>query len=264
MVPLTDYEDLSRLVTPHMRSGVMANTMASQAEYAPSIAAGTLDLRDTPAGLLLLRDRGDHTRLNFFLNDLSCPLDTALPTPTVTEVAFRPRDTGLQEAVSYLQRQGFTPVFERIRLSRPAGQAGEPALPLLTPGPEAAPWVLTFLRENFSPLTGCLPTEEELAQDLAQGHVLVLEEKGLITGLLHFSLEGKTGEIRHLAVRADRRGTGRTRPLLAGYLQAIVGAKSIVWTRRDDLAAQTAYGRFGFTPDGRRSAVLCYTEKEGI
>ena len=28
----------------------------------------------------------------------------------------------------------------------------------------------------------------------------------------------------------------------------------MVWTRADHLAAQTAYGRFGFAPDGRRSA----------
>lgn len=264
MAPLNDYEDLSQLVSSHMRPGVVTNTMVTPGEYGPAIAAGTLDALETPAGLLLLRDRTDHTRLNFYLNDLSRPLDTPLPSPTVAEVAFRPRDTGLQETVTYLRGQGFTSVFERVRLSRPAGPAGEPALPLLTPGPENTPWVLSFLRENFNPLTGCLPTEEELAGQLAQGRVLVLEEKGQITGLLHFVFDGKTGEIRHLAVRSDRRGTGRTRPLLAGYLQAIGGAKSIVWTRRDDLAAQTAYGRFGFTPDGRRSAVLCYTEKEGI
>ena len=99
---------------------------------------------------------------------------------------------------------------------------------------------------------------------LRQGRVLTLEEGGAITGLLHFSLVGNTGEIRHLAVRSDLRGTGRTRPLLDGYLRAIGGVKSVVWTRSDDLAAQTAYQRRGFVPDGRRSVVLCYPEKEGM
>lgn len=131
------------------------------------------------------------------------------------------------------------------------------------PGPERGRDVLAFLQANFSPLTGCLPNEAELKADLAHRQVLLLEEQGAITGLLHFTLEGTTGEIRHLAIQASRRGTGRTRPLLAAYLQAIGGAKSVVWTRADHLAAQTAYGRFGFAPDGRRSAVLCYTKKEG-
>lgn len=85
------------------------------------MAGGTLTAQETPAGLLLLRDRGDHTRLHFFLEDLSVPLGAALPDPTVTEVAYRPRDKGLREAVDYLIEQGFTPLFERLRLS-PSGR----------------------------------------------------------------------------------------------------------------------------------------------
>ena len=240
METITAYEDLARLVTGHFHRGVRTNTMVSPEEYGPAIAAGTLRAQATPAGLLLLRDRGDHTRLTFYLGDLTVPLGAELPPPTVTEV------------------------LERLRLSRPAGETGEPALPLSTPAPEALSSVQAFLQSNFSPLTGCLPNREELDRDLRQGRVLTLEEGGAITGLLHFSLVGNTGEIRHLAVRSDLRGTGRTRPLLDGYLRAIGGVKSVVWTRSDDLAAQTAYQRRGFVPDGRRSVVLCYPEKEGM
>ena len=229
METITAYEDLARLVTGHFHRGVRTNTMVSPEEYGPAIAAGTLRAQATPAGLLLLRDRGDHTRLTFYLGDLTVPLGG-----------------------------------ERLRLPRPAGETGEPALPLSTPAPEALSSVQTFLQSNFSPLTGCLPNREELDRDLRQGRVLTLEEGGAITGLLHFSLVGNTGEIRHLAVRSDLRGTGRTRPLLDGYLRASGGVKSVVWTRSDDLAAQTAYQRRGFVPDGRRSVVLCYPEKEGM
>lgn len=245
----------------HFHRGVRTNTMVSPENMDRPLPPGTLRAQATPAGLLLLRDRGDHTRLTFYLGDLTVPLGAELPPPTVTEVAFRPRDTGLRETVSYLTAQGFVPVLERLRLSRPAG---EPALPLSTPAPEALSSVQAFLQSNFSPLTGCLPNREELDRDLRQGRVLTLEEGGAITGLLHFSLVGNTGEIRHLAVRSDLRGTGRTRPLLDGYLRAIGGVKSVVWTRSDDLAAQTAYQRRGFVPDGRRSVVLCYPEKEGM
>ena len=132
METITAYEDLARLVTGHFHRGVRTNTMVSPEEYGPAIAAGTLRAQATPAGLLLLRDRGDHTRLTFYLGDLTVPLGAELPPPTVTEVAFRPRDTGLRETVSDLTAQGFVPVLERLRLSRPAGETGEPGS---APGP---------------------------------------------------------------------------------------------------------------------------------
>lgn len=225
---------------------------------------GTLRAQATPAGLLLLRDRGDHTRLTFYLGDLTVPLGAELPRPTVTEVAFRPRDTGLRETVSYLTARALSLCWSGFVSPAPRERRESRLSPLSTPAPEALSSVQAFLQSNFSPLTGCLPNREELDRDLRQGRVLTLEEGGAITGLLHFSLVGNTGEIRHLAVRSDLRGTGRTRPLLDGYLRAIGGVKSVVWTRSDDLAAQTAYQRRGFVPDGRRSVVLCYPEKEGM
>ena len=58
METITAYEDLARLVTGHFHRGVRTNTMVSPEEYGPAIAAGTLRAQATPAGLLLLRDRG--------------------------------------------------------------------------------------------------------------------------------------------------------------------------------------------------------------
>ena len=254
------YDDLADLVSDHLHRGVRTNTVVTEADYGPAVQAGALWVHIGPAGLLLLRDRGDHTRLNFYLNDLCAPLDLPLATPVVTEVAFRPRDTGLQETVPYLQTQGFSPVLERVRLTRLAAETEPPLFPLYTAVPEDASQVLAFLQENFSPLTGCLPTQEELTADLAQGQVLVLTDCGCIGGLLHFSSERR--EIRHLAIREDLRGRGFTRFLLQGFLHTVRGAKSVVWVRRDDPAAQGAYHAMGFAPDGWRSTVLCCHTKE--
>ncbi|MGM9578011.1 MAG: GNAT family N-acetyltransferase, partial [Evtepia sp.] len=152
-------------------------------------------------------------------------------------------------------------LFWRIRMSRPAGLPEPPAQPVRTAEPAENQAVLAFLRQNFSPLTGCLPNKAELAEALGQGQVLVLEEAGEYTGLLHYSYDGKSGEIRHLAVRANHRGRGLTRPLITAFLQAVGGAKSTVWLREDFPAARAAYETMGFAPDGRRSAVLCYDPK---
>ena len=252
------YETLADLASRHMTKGVRANTMVSQAEYGRAVETGSLLVQETPAGLLLARDRGDHFRFNFYLTDITEPLGADLPSPAVTEVAYRPRDLGLQEAVTYLQDQGFALLFERIRMSRPAGLPEEETSPVHTAQPQEAQATMAFLRENFSPLTGCLPNKKELKDDITLGYVLLLKEEGSITGLLHFSFDGKSGEIRHLAVREDQRGKGLTRPLIAGFLRAIHGGKSTVWLRADFHPAQAAYGRMGFTPDGRRSAVLCF------
>lgn len=256
--PLSSYEALAALASAHMTRGVLANTMVSRAAYEPAIAHGALLARETPAGLLLLQKREKHHRLTFFLHDTTVPLGVIFPAPTVTEVAFRPRDTRLQEVVPYLQAQGFSPLLTRLRMSRPAGDI-PPDAPGVFPGDVSQrEAIAAFLRENFSLLTGCLPNEAELAEALRQGEVLLSQDETGLTGLLHLSFDGTSGEIRHLAVRADKRGQGLTRPLIAAFLQAIQGAKSTVWLREQYPAAQAAYTALGFAPDTRRSTVLGY------
>ena len=70
MAPLNDYEDLSQLVSSHMRPGVVTNTMVTPGEYGPAIAAGTLDALETPAGLLLLRDRGEEETFAYIRREI--------------------------------------------------------------------------------------------------------------------------------------------------------------------------------------------------
>lgn len=67
METITAYEDLARLVTGHFHRGVRTNTMSAQRNMDRPLPPGTLRAQATPAGLLLLRDRGDHTRLTFYL-----------------------------------------------------------------------------------------------------------------------------------------------------------------------------------------------------
>lgn len=254
--PLSSYEELAALASAHMTRGVLANTMVSRAAYEPAIARGALLARETPAGLLLLQKRETHHRLTFFLHDTTVPLDAVFPAPTVTEVAFRPRDAGLQEAVQYLQTQGFSPLLRRLRMSRPAGEGPRDA-PGVFPGEVSRlSAVAAFLGESFSSLTGCLPNEAELTEALRQGQVLLSQDETGLTGLLHFSFDGKSGEIRHLAIRSDKRGQGLTRPLIAAFLKATQNSKSTVWLRDPYPAAQAAYTALGFAPDPRHSVVL--------
>ncbi len=249
------YGTLARLASQQLRPGVKTNVIISEPEFAPAIETGTLMAAVTPAGLLLFRDRGGHYRFQFCLNDLTVPLGVELPAHIVTEVAFRPQDVKLREVVDYIKAQGFVPLMERVRMSR-KGTVEMPELPLFRPGTEDGPQVLAFLQDAFSALTGCLPDLRELNADLEQQHVLLLKDGSGIAGCLRFSFDGRAGEIRHLAVREDLRGQGLTRPLIAGYLHAVGGARSTAWVRSDYFSARAAYARMGFNTDGRRSIVL--------
>lgn len=256
MTKVVRYEDLSARISAHFRRGVRTNAFFTREEWEEMIRQGALSAAETDAGLLLLVERTGVSRLYFYLNDLAEPLGAELPVPTVTEVAFRPRDAGLQEAAAYLEGQGIRPVLRRLRMSRPAGEieAGTSRpLPLDTGRTDEG---LVFLETYFSRLTGCLPDRRELEADLEAGNCLALEDGRGIAGLIHFSRDRRGGTIRHLAVREDRRGEGLSAPLIAGFLQATQGAPATVWTGMDSLAAQRAYGRFGFRPDGWESAVL--------
>ncbi len=252
------YEELSALASAQLRRGVKTNTIVTKEAYGAAVDQHRLRVYSEPDSLLLLQKRDGHTRMNFFLNTLA-DLQEPLPADTVTEIAYRPRDIGLQEAVDYWQRQSFVLLFERMRFSRPAGMAAiDSPIPVRKPAEAELETVLQFLQQNFPALTGCIPMEEELAEDIHNGRILLTEDADGITGLMHFSFDGKIGEIRHLAIREDMRGKGGTIPLLAAYLREIGEKKSVVWVRADYTAAQKAYERFGFTADGRRSAVLYF------
>ncbi len=258
MEQIKSYKLLSQRVSAHLTRGVRCNVLVTQAQFAPLAATGRLYVQETSAALLLLQDWESHYRLHFFLHDVGKALSLAgLSKPVVAEIPFRPRDTGLQEAASYLETQGFRRLFTRCRLIRGAGDQALPAGAVRTAGPQDAQRVQALLRESFSPLTGCLPDQRELEEALDQGRFLLLEENGTLLGLLHYTLEGKSSEIRHLALRREVRGRGLTRPLLTQYLARTAEKKHLVWARESYQAAQNAYEALGYAPDGWRSIVLC-------
>ena len=257
MKTVSQYEELAPLISAQFRRGVRTNAFFSRQELEGLIAREELSVQETGAGLLLLVERPWFDRLHFYLNDLSAPLGATLPDPTVTEVAFRPQDTGLREAVDYLRGQGFAPLLSRVRLSRPAGEAERPCPPQYA-GEEEERDTLALLWDSFPRLTGCLPSRKEWSEEVAAGRCLVERDGTGVAGLLHFSLDRRGGEICHLAVRPDARGCGLSTRLISAYLSAIGGAASNVWTGAGNEPALRAYARAGFRTDGWESVVLCH------
>lgn len=258
MTAVQSYETLAPLLSAQLRRGVLTNCFLGRERLEGLIRDGALLVQTLPQGLLLAVRRDGFFRLHFYLHALSAPLALELPGPVVCEVPFRPQDTGLREAVNYLEGQGFSPKLSRVRLSWPGGEVPEVDFPLDVPGEGERPELLAFLERQFDPLTGCLPTLKEFSSDSC----LLLREGENVSGLIHFTRSRRGGEIRHLALHPSARGRGLSRVLIASCLRALEGGSCTVWTGADNRPALGAYRSMGFQADGWESAVLVRPEPQ--
>lgn len=311
------YEQISELITANLKKGVRTNTAMSREEYEREISHGSLMAGETPQGLIILRNRPSHIKLNYYINDIGSPIDLvelekairaegwnrsdeccnnkneqerpSLDKLIVTETAFRERDTALKETVGYLAGCGFEEVLSRVRLSRPAGAPDENAENAVEISPEKvesreeensrftfyvkkstaedAAAIRPLLHSSFSPITGCLPEDDELRLDAAAGNILMLfadndsrHPAARPCGLLHYAAAKKSAEIKHLAIAPQMRGKGLSAVLINAFLKECSGMKTTVWTGSGNAPALNAYKDCGFTEDGRRSSVMIYTK----
>lgn len=251
------YDQLTPLLSAQMKRGMVTNALFSAGDLRREIAAGTLWVHAWDGGLLLLRKREAGWRMNFYLRDMDHPSGFRPDGPVVSEIALRPRDTGLERAIAYWQEEGFSTVFRRKRLALPPGaRAKAGPFPVRTAQPGDRACVSEILASCFDPLTGCCPASDELERALADGQfLLALAPDGLAVGLLHICPERQGTQLRHLAVAEPFRGQGAAQSLLAAYLERAEG-RSQVWVREDNGPACRFYEKNGYRPDAWTSAVL--------
>ena len=226
------YAALTPLLSAQLRRGVVTNCFLSPADYQREIDAG-LFYEEGDGFLLLLRQRAGYRLLNFYLHPGAKLCLPEQPSPLIAELACREKDQdAMRRAQDALCALGFTEAFCRLRRTR------------------------AFLLEQFDPLTGCIPPDEELRQAVGAGQVLCLTDANGISGLLHYTPGRAQCEIRHLAVRADCRGLGCAGRLLRLLEMKTGGQKCIVWARVGNTPAEHVYEKNQFQPDGWRSVVL--------
>ena len=232
------------LLAERMKPGAVFTRGYTLEELRRECAAGTLFAESFPGGALLARRRETHQILSLALDRGAALPRLDFDRPTVLELAFRERDAALRALLPELIARGFTPLLRRVRLTRAAGEArSAEALP-------AEPGAGALLRACFDPLTGCLPTEAELAADAEAGRLLCTGE-----AVLRFS-EGAAREIRQLAVAPAARGRGRGGALLDAFLARYGDRRVTVWTAETNEPALRLYESRGFAPDGWRAEVL--------
>ena len=248
-------EELVRAADGYLRPGVMANVMLTGEKFGPDIQAGRLFVEAGEHNLWIVVRREDHVRLYFYLNDPALPLGELFDLPVSAEMAFRGDGERLAPLEACLALCGLRPVFRRVRLTRPpeprTAEGGAPV-----GRPSGAQAVFDFLRSNFSPVTGCLPAMDEVLSGMADQRFLSIEDETGIAGLIHMTREKNNVEIRHLAVREDRRGQGLAVRLAAACIGENPGKPCRVWVREDYDSARRVYAKAGFRPDGLRSLVF--------
>lgn len=253
MEQIKEYDALSPLLAAQLRPGVLTNAVLRKADYLGEIQAGTLFAQSFPGGLLLLRQRGTHQILNFYLQKDAAPPEFRPQLPTVLEIAARPRDAALLASEALWKRLGFLPLFARQRMTRKAGtpvlHGSFPAAACVAP-PEALLEAGGLLEDCFDPLTGCLPSRDGLLEDLRAGRVFMLDG-----GVLHMAEAASGTELRHLAVAPALRRQGAAQALFEAYMAHTQNRSSRVWVRRDNLPALSFYEKNGYTCDGWASVV---------
>lgn len=264
MERIESYEALAPLLSAQLKKGVYTNHVLSREETEREVAAG-LAAEPFDGGLWILRRRGDHDLLTFYLQQGASLTLPRLERPAVTEVVWRPREAPrAAEAVEQLKTLGFEELFRRARREKPAEPASETPEGVSFPGGDRAAAVHEFLEGQFDPLTGCIPALPQLREQLDRGEAAVLEDGAGIRGLLHFAPGRNSMEIRHLAVRSDCRGRGLASALLAAAIQKTGGVRSLVWARQGNVPAEAFYEHHGFRLDGWQSAVLTIGGKDNV
>ncbi len=257
---IESYEALSACISRHLRRGVATNAFGAKEAYIKEIKEKALSVEEWDDGLLLFYQRSGYQRMQFYLQSLSLPEFGCFSQPTVTEIASREKDSALHQATAFWQSQGFSLLYERQRLTlakqTPVASVESPLCVRLV-GPEEAPAVAALMRRCFDRITGCLPAQWELCDDIEKENLLcAVAPSGEIAGLLHIGREGAGTQLRHIAVAENFRRQGGAQNLLAAYLQHTQHARSVVWVRPDNEAGRQLYLNNGYQPDGWRSAVL--------
>ena len=262
MEQIKTLEQLSPLISAQFKRGVMANAPLSPASFQREIQRGTLFAQQTDGGLILLRRRDGFWRMSFYLQPDGDVSSLELPKQTVLEIPTRPRDLALKQSETLWKEKGFRLLFsrQRMELARRSDAFAVRSDCCVRPaicGEE--PKILRLMEENYDRRTACLPTDDELSEDVAAGHIFlaVTCPEGQVAGFLRLLRTKRIAEVRQIAVSEPFRGRGIAGALL-NQLTLAEGQKGHVWVAQNNVAALRLYESFGFAKDEWTSTVWIY------
>lgn len=288
----TQMEPLVSLLNQQLRRGVLTNLTLSVDDWRRELADSPVTAWEWSDGFLLFRERDGKQLVGYALYPpYTLPVWNA-PGTFVVEVPVRPRDAGKPNPVIPLFRQaGFVEVLQRIRLSwtikaatattATTDASSTMATPATVPLVRAAtladvPAIQTLLHEQYSSLTGCLPTRPALLRDVQAGRIGIATnttatDRALVA-LIHFAAQANTAEMRHLCTHPAFRRQGYAQALMNWFHAQTVSSPSVssvtsvsmvrrVWMEAANQPARQLYEANGYQVDGWTSCVLARVDK---
>ena len=187
MRKIENFAQISDLLNAQLKRGVLTNNFLRGDDYTREIANG-LYIHEADGALLLFRERGDHLVMTFYLHPNAVLSLPETDRPVVTELSCRAKDAeAMANAAEQFYALGFREVLRRTRRTRKPE-----AFPVETTAVPAKPEdfedISRFLSEHFSALTGCLPTADDLRENLANGQTVITRDEKGVSGVLHFAV----------------------------------------------------------------------------
>lgn len=255
MKKITDIFELNKLTSSHFGKGYVTNYFISKDNAEKYIADGKMYFETVGKSLFIIRRREGFSTLYYCMSCDEVPDFGFLDETTVTETAFRTKDEALINADSLMCDCGFEREFFRKRMVFTNTDTDNVELPTKVRYADLSEldFVYGLLENSFSHMTGCLPTLDELSENIKNSEI-ILHEDG---GVLHYVHGRASFELRHLCVDEKMRGHGISGELVRFY-NGIVPKKSLVWVREGYLPAEKTYENNGYTADGMKSSVLIY------
>ncbi len=260
MKKIESYPEFSRTVTRAFGRECVTNFFLDRHTVENEIEAGTLYSIEENGSVFFFRKRDGFSIMNFYLTSVDADLPV-FHEDTVCEIPFRERDEKIKAAVVHFIAHGFDNLFTRVRLTKSSDAAEHCDGHISTATFNETAAALDLIKKAFDSRTGCIPTAAAFERDVLDGHVLVYRDVGII-GLVHWNEDGRTSDIRHVAVDERYRGQGIASALVETYSTQKSG-RYRVWAREDYTSARRVYEKNGYTPDGMKSAVLYFETKKG-
>lgn len=204
---------------------------------------------------MLFEQKRTAYQLYLFLSDKVTSLQLPkLDKPVMTEVVTRTDCRREANLVHWLESLDMKLAQVRIHMRRTSFQLPAHKTPagccVKWPDARQARQAITLLQETLDPVLSDVPDTVETERMLC-----ALDQEGQVRGALHFSIEGRTSLLRHLAVPAKYRRQGIASQLVRAWLELPLGDSRRLWVLESNAPAIGLYTSLGFAADDRK----CYS-----
>lgn len=251
------YDEISEAIKEHFKVGVVTNCFLTEEEYKREIKNKTLYVINEANYLIVLREREGHYKLNYYINQME-KLKIKLDKPVVVEIIKRPYDKNFEIIKEIFTDSCFVKILERERytLDNIENLKCEYKYKIEICKREDIDEIMEILKNNFDEYTGCVPTTEEIEEEIGKQNIYCMKKQNEMAGILHMKSTRAYTEVKHLAVNERYRKQGIADELVKKLIET--NKKITVWTGKENRPAQRTYEKNGFKKDGWTSMVfLC-------